>query len=145
MRLFCYFNFERNYNVLRSKSPCILMNKNINFSKNETESKMEYPTHSFRETLCFSSYKNRKLKVNLWWVGARQRKKRTCLFCPKEIFLTFVFYLNLYSVLNTLSEYTYFYISKNITSYTSVTCIEIVESRKCILNVYQIWTIYKII
>ena len=31
----------------------------------------------------------------------------------------FVYYLN-YSVLNTLSEYTYFYISKNITSYTFV-------------------------
>ena len=37
-----------------------------NFNKNETESKMENPRHSFRETnLCFSSYKNRKLKVKL--------------------------------------------------------------------------------
>ena len=32
-------------------------------------------------TLCFSSYKNRKLKVNLWWVGARKRKKRV-FFAP---------------------------------------------------------------
>ena len=32
------------------KRPCILLNKNINFNKNETESKMENPTHSFRET-----------------------------------------------------------------------------------------------
>ena len=39
--LFYYFNFERNYDVLKSKSPCILLNKNINFNKNETESKME--------------------------------------------------------------------------------------------------------
>ena len=29
---------------------CIILNKNINFNKNETESKMENPTHSFRET-----------------------------------------------------------------------------------------------
>ena len=29
-----------------------------------------------RLTLYFSSYKNRKLKVKLWWVGARERKKR---------------------------------------------------------------------
>ena len=36
--------------VLKSKSPCILLNKNLNFNKNETESKMENPTHSFRET-----------------------------------------------------------------------------------------------
>ena len=42
--------FERNYDVLKSKSACILLNKNINFNKNETESKMEKPTHSFRET-----------------------------------------------------------------------------------------------
>ena len=32
-----------------SESPCILLNKNINFNKNETESKIENPTHSFRE------------------------------------------------------------------------------------------------
>ena len=47
--VFYYFNFERNYDILKSRSPFILLNKNINFSKNETESKMENPTHSFRE------------------------------------------------------------------------------------------------
>ena len=31
-------------------SPCILLIKNINFNKNEEESKMEIPTQSFRET-----------------------------------------------------------------------------------------------
>ena len=36
------------------------------------------------------------------------------LFWPKEIFLTFVFYLNV-QCMKKLSEYTYFYISKNIT------------------------------
>ena len=46
---FLYFNFDMNYDALKSKSPCISLNKNINFSKNETESKMENPTHSFRE------------------------------------------------------------------------------------------------
>ena len=30
-----------------------------------------------RRTLFFTSYKNHKLKVKLWWVGARKRKKRT--------------------------------------------------------------------
>ena len=48
--LFYYFHFERNYDVLKSKSPCILLNKNINFNKNKTESKMENPTNSFRKT-----------------------------------------------------------------------------------------------
>ena len=45
--LFYCFYFERNYDVLKLKSPCFLLNKNKNFNKNETESKMENPTHSF--------------------------------------------------------------------------------------------------
>ena len=48
--VFLFFNFKRNYGVLKSKRPCILLNKNKNFNKNETESKMENPTHSFRKT-----------------------------------------------------------------------------------------------
>ena len=66
MWLFYYFNFERSYDVLRSKSPCILLKKNINFNKNETESKMEnIYTDLERQALCLSSYKNRKFKVKL--------------------------------------------------------------------------------
>ena len=60
--LFYYFNFERNYAVLKSKS---LLSKNINFSKNETESKMENPTHSFRELNLVLRQINRKSKVKL--------------------------------------------------------------------------------
>ena len=66
------------------KSPCILLKKNI----------MENPTVFERRTLCFSSYKNSKLKVKLWWDGAYKIKKRSYLyrlFCPKKIFLTFMF------------------------------------------------------
>ena len=40
---FFNFKFERSYDVLKSKSPCTLLKKNINFAKNETESKMEIP------------------------------------------------------------------------------------------------------
>ena len=43
MWLFYYFNFERNYDVLKSKTAYIFLNKNINFNKKETESKMENP------------------------------------------------------------------------------------------------------
>ena len=50
MWLFYYFDFERNYEVLKSKSPFISLNKNINFNKNKTESKMGNSTHGFRET-----------------------------------------------------------------------------------------------
>ena len=44
-RLFYYFYFERNYDVLKSKNPCFL----LKFNKAETELRMENPTHSFRE------------------------------------------------------------------------------------------------
>ena len=47
---FYYFNLKRNYHVLKSNNPCILLNQNINFHKNEMESKMENPMDSFRET-----------------------------------------------------------------------------------------------
>ena len=76
MWLFYYFYFERNYDVLKSKSLYFLLNKNINFNESKMDSKMENPTYSFREmNLCFSSYKNCELKIKLWWVGACERKK----------------------------------------------------------------------
>ena len=49
MWLFYYLYFERNYNVLKSKSLCFLLKQNINFHKNETESKMENLRYGFRE------------------------------------------------------------------------------------------------
>ena len=48
MWLFHYFNFERNY---------------ASFNKNETEVKLENPTHTFIDSLCFRSFKNRALKI----------------------------------------------------------------------------------
>ena len=79
MWVFFCFNFERNYGVWNPKSPCILLNKNINVNKNETEPKTENPSYSFRQTnLCFNSRRNQrtKIKVRLWWCGAYKRKKR---------------------------------------------------------------------
>ena len=45
---FC-FDIERNHGDFKSKKPCILLNKNINFNENETKLKMENSIHSFRE------------------------------------------------------------------------------------------------
>ena len=70
-----------NYDVLKSKSPCILLSKNINFNKNETESKMENPTHRFRETnLVFQLIQESQIKsksVMSW----SSRKKKEGIFC----------------------------------------------------------------
>ena len=62
-----------------------------------------------RRILCFSSYKNRKSKVKLWWVGASERKKRA-FFVGFNLFTVsrFLCFMSMYSVLNTLSEYTTF-------------------------------------
>ena len=84
--------------IMTLKSPCFLLNKNINFNKNETKSKMENATH--RWTLCFSSYKNYELKAKLWSVAARKRKY-------SAFFVTFILsewnFCNI-CVLNKLSE-----------------------------------------
>ena len=69
---FYHFNFERNYDVLKSKRSCFLLNKNINFHKNQTELKMENPKHILeRWTLRFRSYNSCELQVNQWRVGVR--------------------------------------------------------------------------
>ena len=54
------------------------------------------------------------------------------LFFPKEIFLTFMLYL--ICVLDTLSKYTYFYISKNINSYTFSLVFKFVKSLQFIFK-----------
>ena len=76
-----FFNFGRNYDVLRSKSPYILLNKNINFHENETESKMENPIHSFREThlvLQLTKESQIKSKSVMSWSS---RKEKQGVFC----------------------------------------------------------------
>ena len=45
---FYYFSFEVNYDVLKSKRPCILLDKNINFNKKRNR-KLKIP-HSYKET-----------------------------------------------------------------------------------------------
>ena len=80
MWLFYDFNFERNYAVLKSKSPCILLKKNINFNKSKTESKTENHTHSFRETnLVLQLIYESQIRIEM------NRKKRA-LFVPFILF-----------------------------------------------------------
>ena len=43
------FSFERNYDVIKSQNPCILLNKKINFNEDKTKSKMKNSTYDFRE------------------------------------------------------------------------------------------------
>ena len=118
MWLFYYFDFERNY-VLKSQTPT----KMQTFIKTKRNWKWKIPhTPLGRWTLCFRSCKNCKLKVKLWRVGARERKNS--VFCNVSLFCFLsagyffsICVLSVSSVLSKLSEYIYFYLSKNITSY----------------------------
>ena len=67
-----------------------------------------------RRTLCFSSYKNLKLKVTLWWVGVCERKKRE-FFVPfilsEQGFFIICVFSHIFSVFSI--EYTFrIYIKK---------------------------------
>ena len=55
-----------NYDVLKSKSACFLLNKIPNFNKNIMGLKMDNTSDTFRQKNVYSSsYKNRELKMKL--------------------------------------------------------------------------------
>ena len=114
--LFYCFNFEKNYDVLKSKSLGILLNQNINFNKNETESKMENPSHSFRETNLVLQLIEESESKSRTVMSSKSRKKEEGIFCTvyfvQRNFFKHMCFISMYGLLNTLSEYTYFYISK---------------------------------
>ena len=149
MWLLYYFYFERKYGVLKLKSPYFLLNKNINFDKNENWKWKNTHTVLKRWTLRFSWYKNCQLKVKLWWVGARERK-RNCIFWKAfystEFFKYFCF-VSMYSVLNKLSEYiTYTFKYQKALPHTLLFCCLFLKSSKslqCILKQSQFWELYE--
>ena len=89
MCLFYYFNFERN-GVLKSKSPCFLWNRNINFNKNESGLKIENPTHNFREMKLKPQLiqESRIKSKTAMRCSSRKKKKHFFkrLFCPENFF-----------------------------------------------------------
>ena len=110
---FYYFNFGSNYDVLKSKSPCILLNKYINLNINERESKMENPTHSFRETnlvLQVISESQIKSKTTMSW---NSQKKKESTFC------TVYFVRRKFFSICVLSQYIVYWIHfQNIHTFT---------------------------
>ena len=85
MWLFYYFNFEKNHDILKLKNPYSSWNKNVSFNKNETGSKMENSTHSFREmNLVFQLTLESQIKIVMSWSSQKNFLYR--LFCPKDIF-----------------------------------------------------------
>ena len=114
-----------------------MLNKKTDFDKNETESKTKNPTHSCRETnLVLKLIQESQIKINCDELELAQEKRGHILyhlFCPKEIFFNICF-TSMYSLSNTLSECIYFYLSKSITSNTSLLVFKIDENLQFILN-----------
>ena len=81
MWFFYYFNFDRSYDVLKSKSPCIFLNKSINVTKMKRNRKWNI-SHSFRETNLVpqpieeSQIKSKTVR------SYSSRKKRKTFFVP---------------------------------------------------------------
>ena len=79
--LFFYFNFKKNHGISKSKSPCILPNKNINFNRNEIELNVKNSANSFIEknlVLQLIHESQIKIKTVMRW---SLRKKKKVLFC----------------------------------------------------------------
>ena len=89
-----------------------------------------------RQTLCFNSYKNRKLKVKLWWAGARERKKRA-------FFVPFILSERNFFKIYVLSQYIVYWIhfqdillhiKKTLLQMLLLLVFKIVKSLLCILK-----------
>ena len=100
---------------------------------------MENITHSFRDTnLAFSSYKNHKLKVKLWWVRARKKK---------AFFVSFILSEGKFFTIYVLSQCVVYWINfQNIHSFTYqkilfhtllLLVFKIVKNLQCILKLTQ--------
>ena len=142
MWIFYYFHCERSYEVLKSKSPCFLLNQNIKFNKNETESKMENPTHSFIEinhVLQLLWEMRIKSKTVMSWSS---RRKKECIFCTvyfnRGIFLN-ICVLSQFIVYGINFQNIYTFTCQNALLHTlSLLVFKIIESTQCILiNIWQ--------
>ena len=127
------------------KGPRHFVEQIINFNKNGTESKMENPAYLERWTLCFSSSKNRKLTVKLWWAGARKRKKRAFLYhlsCLKGIFFK-ICVLSECIVHSLHFQNTHTFAYQKALLYTLLLFVsKIVEYLQCILNSFICYTVF---
>ena len=113
---FLYFNFERGYDVLKTKSPCIFLNKNINFNRNKTESKMENLAQFWRDAPCFSAHRRianlKKKKKTVMSYSSRKKKK--------TFFLPFIFSEDSFFKICVLSQCIVYWINfQNIHTFTN--------------------------
>ena len=71
----CLKRLKKRKSLKKVKETMLFVEKNLKFNKNERESNMSLEPRALR----FSLYKNCQLKVKLWWVRPRRRKKKIFL------------------------------------------------------------------
>ena len=95
-----------------------------------------------RRTFRFSSYKNRKSKLRLWWVGARERKKRASsvpfILSEGDFFYMGTLSIKIYILVDIKKHYFMHFLL----------VFKIVESPQCIFNTQiqlTFWEIHMLI
>ena len=104
-----------------------MLNKNINFNKAKRNQKWKI-SHTVLE-------RPRELKNVMSWSSRKKKKGIFCIvYFVRMKFFKDLRFISMYSVLNTHSEYTYFYISKKH-FFKHFCCLFLIdESLQCILN-----------
>ena len=129
MCLFYYFNFEKSYDVLKSKIPWIFLNKNIGFNKNETQSKIPHKVLE-RQTLW------------LWCedlMSWSSQNKGKCIFCT-VCFVQSDFFFQIFAFTQCIVHYIHFHnkltftFQKTLLHTLLLLVSKIVESLQCILK-----------
>ena len=100
----------------------------MEFDRNKTGSKIENPTHPFKEA--YTRISNEKQNCDELKFA---RSFFVPLFLSERVFQQLCF-ISMYSVLSTHSEYTYFYMLKTSLRTLLFLVFKIVESFQCILN-----------
>ena len=111
----------------------LFFSKKLNFNKNETELKLENPTHAFTETSVVLQFTQEPWIKNETVMSWSWRKKKVYIF-PTFIltqgnFVAFLYFISVHRVLNKFSECIDFYISKTITSYNLLLVFKIVKTQ----------------
>ena len=65
--------------IRKEKSQCFLLNKNINFNKNEAESKMENSTHIFREMSLVLQFKQESQIKSKTVMSCSSQEQKKCM------------------------------------------------------------------
>ena len=97
-----------------------------------------------RRTLCFSSYKNRKLKVKLWWVGAREGIFCTVYFVQRKFFKICILSQYILYWIHFQNIHTFAY-QKTLLHTLLLLVFKMLENLQCILNPqWDNWNIFTI-